>query len=64
MEVAVELLDAVLKQVVEPVPVLITHQAVPEYPTTFVVPQMQQRGFVLRWQKNVTEQTPTLYLDY
>lgn len=47
VEVAVELLDAVLQQVVEPVPVLAAHQTVTENPAAFVVPQMQQRGFVL-----------------
>lgn len=51
MEVAVELLDAVLQQVIEPFSVFVAHQAIAENSATFVVPQMQQRSFVLRCQK-------------
>lgn len=50
LKAAVKLLNAILQQLVEPVPVLSTHQAVLENPAALVVPQLQQLRLVLKTQ--------------
>lgn len=47
---AFKVLNAVIQESVEPVPVFRTHQAVLENPAAFVVPQLQQLQFVLNLQ--------------
>lgn len=48
LEVAAELLNALLEQFIKPVPVLWTHQSVLEHTAALVVPQLQELDFVLR----------------